>query len=143
MEIVDKYNKRTLVKENKDNVDISDGYIIKYTGVFYKGKNDNKRENIYDMEEIENSFVGMVETCRGDSSGTTGVYLAPLYMYEKQTDEWLKIANYTKPTNKYFLYPHLLMLPDKYYHYKPLYFLHTCENININDFNNVTNPAYL
>ena len=95
------------------------------------------------MEEIENTFVGIVETYRADISGPTGIYVAPLYMYEKETDEWLKIENYEKPIKKYFLYPHLLMLPGKYYHYKPLYFLHTCENIDINDFSNVTKPVYL
>ena len=143
MEIIDKYyNKRTLVKHDKKEVNISDGDIIKYTGIFYeKINNEYKLEEI---REIETTFIGIIETCRGDfREGTTGIYVAPLYMLNQKSGEWNKIPNYTKPRNKYFLYPHLLMLPDKYYHYKPLYFLHTCENIDINDFGNVTTEVHL
>jgi hypothetical protein len=50
----------------------------------------------------------------------------------------MKINDYERPSEKYFLYPHLLMLPETYYHSKPLYFLHTCENRSLSDFNNIT-----
>ena len=142
MEIIDNYyNKRTLIKEDKKEVNISDEETIKYTGFFYE--KIITEYNIENIKEIKSTFIGIVETCRGDSSGTTGIYVAPLYMLNQKSCEWNKIANYTKPINKYFLYPHLLMLPDKYYHYKPLYFLHTCENVDINDFANVTTEVYL
>ena len=142
MEIIDNYyNKRTLIKEDKKEVNISDKETIKYTGFFYEKINNEYK--LEELKEIESTFIGIVETCRGDSSGTTGIYVAPLFMLNQNSGEWNKIANYTKPFNKYFLYPHLLMLPDKYYHYKPLYFLHTCENIDINDFGNVTTEVHL
>jgi hypothetical protein len=32
---------------------------------------------------------------------------------------------------------YILMLLDQYYHYKPLYFLHTCEPINFAEFDNI------
>lgn len=133
MQIIIKNNTRILIKENKDELDISDGTIIEYTGIHYKPKLDGI--NIYDIDECEARFIGKIETNRGDSDGITGIYVVPLYMWNL---EWIKIVNYEPPKNKYFLYPHLLMLPDKYYHHQPLYFLHTCEKSDLNEFTNIT-----
>ena len=41
-----------------------------------------------------------------------------------------KIINYKKPITKYFVYPHLLMLPNIDHYCKPLYFLNTTENLD-------------
>ena len=136
MNIEIKNNRRILVNEDKEELDISDGTIIEYTGIYYKSKsiskNENKNENIniqniYVMDEIECKFVGKIETSRANASGITGIYIIPLYLFDSSNCEWVRISNYREPKNKYFLYPHLLMLPEKYYHYKPLYFLHTCK----------------
>jgi hypothetical protein len=51
--------------------------------------------------------------------------------------EWNKIDNYSPPKQKYFLYPHLLMLPGEYYNFHPLYYLHTCENKSLDEFKNI------
>lgn len=135
MKITSKNNKRILVykdKKNKKKVDISDGNIIQYTGIYYKSKTNNS--DIYTLNESKTKFIGKIITNRGDSIGITGIYIEPLYMLDKNICEWVKINNYEPPKNKYFFYPHLLMLPDKYYHHKPLYFLHTCEQSDLSDF---------
>jgi hypothetical protein len=51
-------------------------------------------------------------------------------MYVLIDNQWHKIINYVEPRTKYFLYPHLLVLPDEYYNYKPLYTLDTIKNIS-------------
>ena len=51
--------------------------------------------------------------------------------------------NYKKPTTHYFSYPHLLMLPKKEYRHLPLYFLDSCRNVELHDFNNFTEEFYL
>ena len=135
MKIITKGNNRILIKDNEEELDISDEKIIQYTGIHYKSKKN--AVNIYDMDQIESRFIGKIETCRGDSEGTTGIYVAPLYLWNNENFEWIKISNYDSPKNKYFLYPHLLMLPGKHYNYYPLYFLHTCEPANLNEFTNI------
>ena len=141
MEIIIKNDRRILVNEDKKELDISDGIIIQYIGTYYKPKKDTI--NMFDIEENKCKFIGKIETSRGDITGTTGIYIIPLYILENNTLEWIKIANYTPPKKKYFLYPHLLMLPEKYYHYRPQYFLHTCEEANLIDFSNVTKTINL
>ena len=141
MEIIIKNNRRILVNEYKKDLDISDGIIIQYTGIYYKPKIESV--NIYDMNENECQFIGKIETSRADITGITGIYIIPLYLLDNTTIEWIKIDNYEQPKNKYFLYPHLLMLAEKYYHYKPLYFLHMCEKPNLDDFANVTKTINL
>jgi hypothetical protein len=138
MHIIIKNDRRILIKDNNEELDISDGTIIEYTGMNYKPKLDGI--NIYDIDECETKFIGKIETNRGDSDGITGIYVVPLYMWNL---EWIKISNYQPPKNKYFLYPHLLMLPDKYYHYYPLYFLHTCETVTLDKVNNITSTIKL
>jgi hypothetical protein len=92
---------------------------------------------IFSINEIETGFVGIVETERS-SKGIQGIYIKPLYIWSKVSSEWIKINDYETPNEKYFLYPHLLMLPETHYHSKPLYFLHTCENRSLSDFDNTT-----
>jgi hypothetical protein len=48
--------------------------------------------------------------------------------------KWHKIINYKLPNKKYFYYPHLLMLPETYYHFQPLYFFQTIESISLDEF---------
>ena len=121
MKIIDeKNNVRILIKDDNSEINISDGQFIKYTGIYYK--------NSTNLEDIETSFYGIIECCRYRYDlGTTGIYIKPLYIF--LNNEWYKIINYINPTNKYFLYPHLLMLPNIYHYYKPLYFLDTIENV--------------
>jgi len=121
MKIIDKNNTRILIKNDNSEINISDGQFIKYTGIYYK--------NSSNPEDIETSFYGIVECSRYRyDTGTTGIYIEPLYIF--LNNEWLKIINYTKPIKKYFVYPHLLMLPNISHYCKPLYFLDTIENLD-------------
>ena len=139
MQIVIKNNNRILEKDNREEVYINDNNIIEYTGIYYKNSTESTIPiNHINLESIEISFIGMVECIRSNwEDGITGIYVKPLYIWNKVDNEWNKIINYKNPTSKYFLYPHLLMLPNMYYHYKPLYFLHTCENKYLDDFTNI------
>lgn len=124
MQIIVKDNKNILIKDNNEEVNISNNNIIKYKAICYKSI------------EIETMFIGKIDSYRYRFDvGITGIYIEPLYVMH---DEWIKITNLKPPEQKYFLYPHLLLLPNEYYHYKPLYFLHTCENVDINDFIHIT-----
>lgn len=129
MQIITRNSQRILIKDNNEEVIIDDGSIIQYTGIYYKTVND-----IVDTVEIETTFIGQVETTRyRHDTGITGIYVKPLYIFNTIKGEWYKIIDYTPPDKKYFLYPHLLMLPDTHYHYHPLYFLHTCTNHELFD----------
>ena len=132
MEIIIKNNNRKLVKDDGSEVNINDGDVVEYTGIYY----NNIKNEIANLSEIETGFVGIVETQRSREDIIQGIYIKPLYIIIGR--EWMKINDYKPPSEKYFLYPHLLMLPETYYHYKPLYFLHTCENRPLSDFNNIT-----
>ena len=142
MEIIIKNNNRILVKENGTEVNISDGRIIQYHGIYYKTVND-----IVEIVKIETIFIGVIETCRSVyNSGIQGIYVKPLYIYDIMNSEWYKIINLNQPKTKYFLYPHLLVLsqlktlPSCY---NPLYFLDTCENKCLDDFINIQNTFCL
>lgn len=127
------YNNRILIKDNEDKVNISDGQIIQYTGIYYKPIVASSN----DFLEMETTFVGAVicEKYRLDS-GIMGIYVEPLFIH--LYGEWKKIINYEQyPKHKYSLYPHLLMLSNHFHHFHPLYFLHTCENKTLNEFNNI------
>lgn len=141
MNIIIKDNRRILIKDSNEELDISNGSIIQYTGMNYKAKLNGI--NIYDIDEIEAKFIGKIETERGDSEGITGIYVMPLYLWNNELFEWIKISNYSAPKNKYFLYPHLLMLSGKYYNYYPLYGLHTCEPADLKNFTNITKTIAL
>ena len=129
MQIIIKNNKRILVNDNKE-VYVNDGDILQYTGIYYKSGN-----NIYNIDKIETTFIGIVESRKYKYDiGTFGIYIKPLYIWNLINSEWNKIINYTHPRTKYFLYPHLLILPNIYYHSYPLYFLHTCINKSLDEF---------
>jgi len=133
MKFIINNDNRYLIKDNNEMININDGEIIQYTGIFYKKLIDS----ISNMAIIETSFIGQVETNRGNETGITGIYLKPLYLFNLKNNEWNKIDNYTRPKKKYFLYPHLLMLPGEYYNYHPLYYLDTCVNKSLDEFRNV------
>ena len=133
MQIIIKNNKRILIKDNNQEVSINDGDIIQYTGIYYKFEND-----IYNMNKIETTFIGIIQSRKYNHDiGTFGIYVMPLYIWNITNNEWNKIINYTHPNTKYFLYPHLLVLPYIYYHSYPLYFLHTCINKSLDEFTNI------
>ena len=131
--IIKNNNQRVLVKDDDTEVNVNDGDIIQYTGIYYKTIND-----IVSMVEIETTFVGVIECERSRyDEGITGIYIIPLYIWDIINSEWNKIIDFNSPTTKYFLYPHLLVLPEMHYNYHPLYFLHTCENKTLDDFTDV------
>jgi hypothetical protein len=137
MEIIIKNNNRTLIKENGIEININDGSIIQYTGIYYKNIND-----LQNISYIETTFIGIVETHRYKyDSGITGIYIRPLYIL--LDDEWHKIINFKNPVEKYFLYPHLLMLPDHNYTYRPLHYFHTCINASLHDYVNINKTLEL
>ena len=129
---------RILVKDDGSEVNINDGDVVEYTGVYYKYIETETEIAIANVFGIETGFVGIVETQRSREGIIQGIYIKPLYIWSLIGREWMKINDYEPPSEKYFLYPHLLMLPETYYHSKPLYFLHTCENRSLSDFNNIT-----
>jgi hypothetical protein len=136
MEIIVKNNNRILIKENNTEINISDGDIIQYNGIYYKHIND-----IVDTVNIETKFIGIVETCRSRyDTGIQGIYVKPLYIWNTIDKEWYKIIDFDIPITKYFFYPHLLMLPQYNYYpscYYPLYLLDTCENTSLDKFINI------
>ncbi len=138
MKIIIKENHRLLVKDDATIVDISDGHIIQYRGVHYKPKNIH-----FEITEEETNFIGKIETQRSVETQITGIYVVPMYVWNNKTFEWLKITNYEPPKNKYFLYPHLLMLPNTQYYYQPLYFMHTCETANLKNYEKITKTINL
>ena len=131
-------NYRTLIKDNGEEININDGDIIQYTGYYYKTVND-----IVHTAEIKTYFIGKIYTYRSELDIITGIYIIPMYIYDNINSEWKKIVNYTNPKTKYFLYPHLLMLPEYYYNYKPLYFLDTCSNKSLDEFKHIKKEFYL
>lgn len=133
MKITFNSNKRLLIQDNGEIINVSDGEIISYIGIYYK-----KVDEIVTFAEIQTQFIGMVDTNRSDETGITGIYIIPMYIWDNLKNEWFKIINYESPKSKYFSYPHLLMLPDYTFNYKPLYFLHTCKNKNVDEFKQIT-----
>ena len=135
MKIIVKNNYRLLIKDDGSEVNINDGTVVEYIGVYYK---HIKNEIIDTIFKIETTFIGIVETQRSSEGIIQGIYIKPLYIWSMVGSEWMKINDYKFPNQKYFLYPHLLMLPETHYHFRPLYFLHTCKNRALSDFNNIT-----
>jgi hypothetical protein len=136
MKIIIENDNRILIKENGAEVNINDGDIIQYTGIYYKTIND-----IIEMVNIETTFIGVVETCRSRyDNGIEGIYINPIYIFDILNSQWYKIVDLQPPKTKYFLYPHLLTLPQYNNYpscYYPLYFLNTCENKSLDDFINI------
>ena len=134
MKIILREGKRILIQDDGKEVDISDMSIIEYTGIYYS----NRTEFDHNVEETEKLFIGIVECERSRyDEGIQGIYLRPMYLWNQEIKKWQRIANYTPPSSKYFLYPHLLMLPEQYYHYRPLYFLHTCKAWNREEYDDL------
>ena len=158
MKIVTDIGDRVLTKDDNTMHRISDGEIIKYTGIYYLPEPNNSIPL-----EIETTFIGKIECERyNHHSGISGIYINPLYIFyddsngqgnkkcnisqefaEQRGDahfteftegKWHKIINYKSPSQKYFYYPHLLMLPETYYHFQPLYFFNTVESISLAEF---------
>ena len=122
---------RVLIKDDSNEVIINDGDIVKYTGIYYKREKDTELQINVNIEEIETTFIGIIESHRSNIDCITGIYIKPLYIH--YNNEWKLIINYKEPKFKYFLYPHLLMLTDTYYHYHPLYFLNSIQPISTLD----------
>ena len=116
---------RILIKDDSSEVIINDGLFVKYTGIYYKREKDPELHLEINIEEVETTFIGIIETQRSNIYCITGIYIKPLYIY--YNNEWNRIINYKEPKFKYFLYPHLLMLTSSYYHYHPLYFLNSIQ----------------
>ena len=126
---------RILQKDNLEKVNINDGEIIQYTGIYYKPNGNNE----YNKTQIKTDFIGKVETNRATNDITTGIYIKPLYIWNIISNKWNIIINYKPPVYKsYFYYPHLLLLPEYSYHYCPLFFLDTCENKSGEDYSHIT-----
>ena len=56
MKIIIKNNKRLLVKDDSSEVNIDDGDVVEYNGVYY----NHIKNEIYDVFEKETIFVGIV-----------------------------------------------------------------------------------
>jgi len=126
-------NRLILIQDNKKRINIDIGNTIKYAGHFY----DNT-STFANLKYVRTLFIGIVENYRYNSGeGYTGVYVKPLYVWNMHDLEWNKIVNYKQPTEKYFLYPHLLQLPQFYYHFQPLHYLDTCINVYLKDYHDM------
>jgi hypothetical protein len=127
MLIVNKNGNRVLSNDEEEDIYVNDGNIIRYTGMYHKIINDIVKD-----VKIETTFIGKVvcEKYRHDE-GIVGIYVEPLYIFNMMYDEWNKIINYKPPNgNKYFLYPHLLLVKE------PRCFTLT-KNISFDDFASV------
>ena len=153
MQIIRENKQRMLIQKDGKKVNVHNGSYLQYTGIHYTPVSSlDVKTDIYwyddipllDLRENERKFVGIVESYRYRCDvGIQGIYIRPLYIWNEDTLEWNKIVNYKKPKNKYFLYPHLLMLPGHGYYNMPLYSLHTCKNVDIHRFAEIEEPFYL
>lgn len=134
MKIVIENNKRLLIKDNNTIINMSDNEIIQYKAIYYKKSFSNQN----DYYEIYTLFIGIIETDRYRyDEGITGIYIRPLYIFNLEQNQWNKVIDYPPP-KKYFLYPHLLMLPNTYYQSNAIYTLETCENKSLDEYNHIT-----
>jgi hypothetical protein len=121
MFITDYNEARRLIKDDNTQIQIGDKQLVEYKG-FQHSRNENGFLSICTI------FIGVVECPKIKNYETVGIYIKPMYVLID--NQWHKIINYVEPRTKYFLYPHLLVLPDEYYNYKPLYTLDTIKNIS-------------
>ena len=120
MEIIEIGQDRILKKSHGTEVNINDEQIIQYTGLYYSN-----------ADKIETEFVGKIVCCRWSASdGFSGIFVEPLYI-KNNTGEWQKFKEYQEPETKYFLYPHFLLVPTKYYP-NGLNYLHTVVSFSLN-----------
>jgi hypothetical protein len=139
MNLINKNKILTLIKDSKEELDVSVGTIVEYRGIYYKNVND-----LSNLTEVETKFIGkVVSENYSFDIGYIGIYIEPLYILNPTDKQWNIILNYEPPQKKYFLYPHLLMLPFAYYHFNPLYFLHTIETRKLEDYSNITDTFCL
>ena len=136
MQIIMRNENRILIKRDYTSVNINDDNIVQYTGIYYRNV-----KNPPNMIEIKTSFIGIVVTDRYEDRCITGIYIKPMYVF--YNDVWNKIVDYIPPVNKYFLYPHLLMMNNIYYNYRPLYFLDSVEKPSITQFEDITQTITL
>lgn len=132
--ILEANNNRVLIKDTGEKVNINNGDIIEYTGIYYKTIND-----IVAMVEIRAAFIGAIDFAKITSNDCIeGIYIKPLYIRDNIRKEWNKIVNF-KPREDISMlyYPHLLLLPDLYHAHFPLYFLHTCKNKRLEDYTHI------
>jgi hypothetical protein len=136
MKIVMENNIISLIKDNEEIINISEDSIVEYTGIYYKEIND-----IVDVVKIETSFIGRVDCVKYNQNceGFQGIYIVPLFIWDKLKSEWKKIINYKEPHSKYFHYPHLLKLSEYIYLENDLDYLITCKNRSLSEFKNITN----
>lgn len=125
-------NNRTLHIDDTQ-IDVNDKQILEYTGNYYINTND-----IMNMKIIETKFIGIINCHKSyHEIGIYGLYIDPIFIYSNTKNKWLKIKDYRATTYKYFYYPHLLILPETNSNFYPIYSLHTCKNISLNEFNNI------
>lgn len=140
MEILQINNKRILLKENYNNVIINDNEYIEYTGKYYF-EVMNEDNTLKEFKAVDYPFVGRVITDKYHIDyGIMGFYVIPLYIFIN--NEWIKISNYEEPSEKYFYYPHLLVIPkfiEKYHFHLPIPLTDSCKNVNINEFLSLKN----
>jgi hypothetical protein len=123
-------NTNRILYINDYKINVNDGEIVKYNGNYYRNTKD-----IMNMQIIETQFIGIIECHKSHyEMGIYGLYIKPIFIYSNTKNKWLKITNYHQPDHKYFYYPHLLILPETTYNFYPIYNLHTCQNIVLDDF---------
>lgn len=134
MKIVNVGSDYVLIKNNLEEVCVNVGNTIQYQGIYHKLINDIEK-----MVKIETTFIGIIEYHKyRHDQGTIGIYVKPLYIWNKLREQWNKIINYKQPTQKYFLYPHLLMVDNKFGQFEGLHNLDTCESKSLDDFPCIT-----
>jgi hypothetical protein len=127
MNIIQENRQHTILQKDREEIDISEKAILQYTGIYYNPLSNNDR--------IETDFIGVVECHRKRNEiDIEGIYVKPLYILNPFTKKWNRILKIKPIDNKYFLYPHQLLLPECYHHAYPLYNLHTCKNVYLQDF---------
>jgi hypothetical protein len=113
---------RILLKDDNSKINISDKITIKYVANYYTLPLSYNTNHV--INHIQTEFVGIIDAYRSNNyDGITGIYVKPLYVF--LNDKWNRIINYKYTYQNYFLYPHLLMLPGKEYHFYPIYSLDT------------------
>ena len=144
MQIINRDFQRILKKDDQSEANISDGKIVMYTGIYYLILNRHNRHAIADKASIPTTFIGKVECEKSNhQDGIQGVFITPLYIWSIVQMKWLKIINLNPPTTTYFHYPHLLILPDQYSNHYPLYYIQTCENVSLDEYNHITDTFEL
>ena len=130
MKLTCHFQTHQLVKDDYTIVKVDDNEIIEYNANYYINP-----KSISFSSFIETKFIGCIECHRITNGEFVGIYVKPLYVY--YNNKWNKIVNYSNPKEKYFLYPHLLMLPGIYYNFHPIYSLDTVKEAKLEDFKHI------